>query len=97
VSLEPTIQQEDPINPPIPIKSTPVRDPLTSPFAFSSPLKLTKTRRFTKPPFDPTIEQSTPHIVTIYFITVINGIQKDQTFTKTININNPDRESLFNL
>jgi hypothetical protein len=97
VSPEPTIQQEDPVSPPIPIESTPVHDPPTSPFAFSSPLKLTKTRRFTKPPFDPTIEQSIPHIVTIYFTAIIDGIRKDQTFIKTIDINNPDRESLSNL
>ena len=97
VSPEPTIQQEDPVSTPIPIESTPVRDPPISPFAFSSPLKPTKTRRSTKPPFDPTIEQSTPHIVTIYFTAVIDSIRKDQTFTKTIDINNPDRESLSNL
>ena len=97
VSPEPTIQQADPVDTPIPIVGTPVRDIPTSPFAFSSPVKSTKTRGPVRVKFDPTVEQSTCHIVTIYFTAIIDSIRKDQTFTKTININNLDRELLSNL
>ena len=94
VSPEPTIQQADPVDSPIPIDGTPVHDIPTFPFAFSSPVKPTKTTRTGKPPFDPTVEQSNHHFVIMYFTAVIDGIRKDQTFTKSIDINNPDRESL---
>ncbi|PMD14669.1 hypothetical protein NA56DRAFT_650779 [Hyaloscypha hepaticicola] len=94
---EPIVQQEDPLGSPIVIGDTPARDAPTSPFTFSSPLKPTKTTRPARPIFDPTVEQSTRHIVTIYFTAVIDGVRKDQTFSKTIDINDPDRESLSNL
>jgi hypothetical protein len=96
VSPEPTVQQADPVDIPIQIDSTPSGDVPTSPFAFSSPIKLTKTTRPSRPVFDPTVEQSTRHIVTIYFTTIIDSVRKE-TFTKTIDINNPERESLSNL
>jgi hypothetical protein len=67
-----------------------------SPFAFSSLIKLTKTTRPFRPIFDLIVEQSTRYIVTIYFIIIIDNVQKE-TFIKTIDINNLERESLSNL
>jgi hypothetical protein len=56
ISPEPTIQQADPIDTPIQIDNTPNGDIPTYPFAFSSPIKPTKTTRPSRPIFDPTIE-----------------------------------------
>jgi hypothetical protein len=95
VSPELIVQQADLVDTPVQIDSTPSSDAPTSPFAFSSPIKLTKTAR-SRPIFDPIVEQSIPYIVTIYFIAVIDNVRKE-TFTKTIDINNPERESLSNL
>ncbi|PMD12703.1 hypothetical protein NA56DRAFT_666180 [Hyaloscypha hepaticicola] len=46
----------DPVDTPIPIISTPIRDIPISLFAFSSPVKSTKTRGPVRVKFDPIIE-----------------------------------------
>jgi hypothetical protein len=101
------IRPRDPPKPEIErytIPSTPITIQSDPPGLHTSPIDGTQFPKRTKkpaqpppPPFDPSIEQATPHNVSIFMTPVIDDIRKEKTFSKSMNINCTTRDDFDDL